>query len=152
MDPVTISSLVRLGTSLIQKIWPDPAKQAEELRKLKELEQTGDIAQLNAFVQLMLAQIEVNKIQAQHKSLFVAGPRPFVLWVGGVALAWQFVLYPMLLWFWAFWQSKGYVPADMLPPPVLDSSELMALVSALLGVAGMRSFDKSRGVQTDRIS
>ena len=144
-------SIVDLGKAAIERIWPDPVKRAEELRKLQELEQEGDIAKLNAHVKLMLAQIDVNKTEAQHKSLFVAGWRPAVGWVGVVALGYQFVLYPMLVWSWYIWQARGVIPTDMATPPILDMEILMVLLTGILGIGGMRSFDKSRGTQTDSL-
>ncbi|HHZ97924.1 MAG TPA: hypothetical protein EYN67_20815 [Flavobacteriales bacterium] len=83
-DPLTAA--LDVGKSLIEKIWPDPVKQSQEIRKLEELHQRGDLAILNAEVQLLLGQINVNKTEANHKSIFVAGWRPFVGWVCGFGL------------------------------------------------------------------
>ncbi len=148
-DPLTAA--FDLGKIAIDKIWPDPIKRAEELRKLKELEQKGDLAKLNAHVQSMLGQLKVNEAEAKHKSIFVAGWRPAVGWTGAMALAYQFVLYPLLLWLWAILQMKGVVPDGIDPPPVLEVEDLWVLLSGMLGIGGMRSFDKSRKVQTDSI-
>lgn len=143
IDPLTAA--LELGTSVINKIWPDPVKQAEEQRKLQELYQTGDLVKLNAEVQLMISQIKVNEAQANHKSIFVAGARPFVIWVGGFALAWSGVFHPILTWVWAFADISG------TPPPLMESGLLGTIVTGLLGVGGMRSFDKKQGTQTDSI-
>lgn len=148
-DP--LSSLFELGKSAVERIWPDPVKRAEEMRKLEELRQRGDLANLDAHVKLMLGQLEVNKAEAQHKSIFVAGWRPWIGWVGGMALAYQFVLYPILIWIWAILKVKGLIPDGLESPPVLDTSALMALVTAMLGVGTMRSYDKSKNTQTDSI-
>lgn len=148
-DPAT--ALLDLANTALDKFFPDPLKAAEQKLRLMEIAQSGDLTRLDAEVKLLLAQIDVNKAEASHKSIFVAGARPFILWVGGLSLAWQFVAYPILLWAWATMQAAGYIPTSLPPPPVLDGAELMALVSALLGVAGMRSFDKSKGVETNKI-
>jgi hypothetical protein len=71
---------------------------------------------------------------------FVAGWRPAVGWVGVAALAYQFIVYPVLLW----------LPWVHTPPPPLDSTMLYSLVTGMLGIAGLRSFDKTRGVDTKR--
>ena len=142
-DPV--SAIFDLGKSAIERIWPDPIKRAEEVRKLEEMRQTGDMAALNAHVQLMVGQIEVNKVEAGHKSIFVSGARPSVIWVGSFALAWAGIIHPLLTWVWMFAGIDGN------PPPLIESGALTTIVSGLLGVAGMRSFDKSKGVQTDSI-
>jgi hypothetical protein len=148
-DPLT--AIFELGKSAIDKIWPDPIKRAEELRKLEELHQKGDLAQLDAHVKLMLGQLEVNKAEAQHKSVFVAGWRPFIGWVGGTALAWQFVLYPIFMWFWKLAEVMGKIPAGVEPPPILDTGALFAMITGMLGIGTMRSFDKKNGTQTDNI-
>ena len=148
-DP--ISAAFDLGKTAIEKIWPDANKRAEELRKLEELRQAGDLANLNAHVQLMLGQIETNKVEAAHKSLFVAGWRPFVGWVGGIALAWQFVLYPMLLWGWSIAEASGKIPAGVAHPPVLETGALFSIITGMLGIGAMRSADKRAGVSTDKL-
>ena len=99
----------------------------------------------------MVGQLEINKTEAQHKSIFVAGWRPFIGWIGGVALAWQFIAYPVMLWFWAILQVKGIVPAELTAPPILDSAALFAIITAILGVGTMRSVDKRNGVSTERM-
>ena len=93
-----------------------------------------------------MAQIGVNNTEAQHTSVFVAGWRPAIGWIGAAAMAYQFLLYPMLTWVWALAQANGYLPAGTQPPPVLDADQLWVILSGILGIAGMRSFEKSRGV------
>jgi len=95
---------------------------------------------------LDLAQIEVNKSEAQHSSLFVAGWRPAIGWIGAAAMAYQFLLYPMLVWAWTWMQGIGWIPNELKPPPVLDSDQLWVILSGILGIAGMRSFEKTKGV------
>lgn len=94
--------------------------------------------------ELIKGQLEINKAEAQHKSVFVAGWRPAIGWVGAIALAYQFILHPLLTWVWAWQQIEG-------TPDPLKAEALWVIVSGMLGVAGMRSFDKFKGTQTDRI-
>jgi len=148
-DP--LSAALELGKSAVERIWPDPIRQAEEMRKLEELHQKGDAAQLNAHVQLMLAQLDVNKAEAQHKSIFVAGWRPFIGWVGGFALAWQFVIYPMLMWLWMIAAAMGKIPDSVEPPPILETGALFAMITGMLGIGTMRTIDKKNGTQTNSI-
>lgn len=101
----------------------------------KELDQRLDIAQ-----------IEVNKAEAQHSSIFVAGWRPAIGWIGAAAMAYQFLLYPLLLWGWTWMQGIGWIPRELQPPPVLDADQLWVILSGILGIAGMRSFEKTKGV------
>ena len=101
--------------------------------------------------QLVKGQLDINIAEAKHKSVFVAGWRPFIGWVGGIALAYQFILYPLMLWGWTWFQSKGWIPKDFSAPPVFESGPLFAVVTGMLGIGGMRSFDKLKKTQTDSI-
>lgn len=93
-----------------------------------------------------LAQIEVNKVEAASSSVFVTGWRPAIGWIGAAAMAYQFLLYPMLLWAWTYLQGTGWIPKELAPPPVLDADQLWVILSGILGIAGMRSFEKTKGV------
>jgi hypothetical protein len=95
---------------------------------------------------LQQGQINVNQEEAKHASIFVAGARPAILWVGATALAWTYIAHPMLMWAWAFLQSMGYVPAGMAPPPTLGSDTLWVIISGILGLGGYRTFEKTKGV------
>jgi hypothetical protein len=143
IDPITAA--LELGESVINKIWPNAKDRAIELRKLQEVAQKGDLAAINAQVQITLSQLNINKEEAQHKSLFVAGARPFILWIGGFSLGWAGIFHPILMWLWAFYGI------DVSPPPVIDSTALNAIVAGLLGVGSFRSIDKYNKVQTDKI-
>lgn len=143
MDP--LSALFDLGKTAIEKIWPDPSKRAEELFRLEQLKQQGDLALLKAQVDLLLGQIEVNKIEAQHPSLFVAGARPAVMWISAMAFAYASVVEPM-----ARFIAKvcfGY-EGDF---PVIDTELTIQVLLGMLGLGLMRSFEKTKDVQTNRI-
>jgi hypothetical protein len=87
-----------------------------------------------------MAQAEVNRAEAQHRNIWVAGWRPFIGWVCGVALAWHFVLAPVVL-FVAAW-------ADVQLPtlPAFDMDSLMTVLLGMLGLGGLRSFEKAKGL------
>lgn len=87
-----------------------------------------------------LAQIEVNKTEAASRNPFVAGWRPFIGWTCGVALAWHFVLAPFLM-FIAAW-----VGFDVPRLPVFDMDNLMTVLLGMLGLGGLRSFEKVKGI------
>ena len=93
-----------------------------------------------------LAQIEVNKVEAASSSVFVSGWRPAIGWIGVAAMGYQFLLYPLFQWAWKYLQAMGWVPVGMEPPPVLDADQLWVILSGILGIAGMRSFEKTKGV------
>jgi len=93
-----------------------------------------------------LAQVDVNKIEAENPNLFVSGWRPAVGWVGVLGLAYQFIGYPLMQWGWSFLQGVDIIPKGLTPPPDLQTDQLMVLLSGLLGFGGMRSFEKHKGV------
>lgn len=80
-----------------------------------------------------LAQVELNKVEAQHRSVFVAGWRPFIGWVCGVGLAFAFLVNPILQW------------SSSQPGPELPSDIMMELVIALLGLGALRTVEKING-------
>lgn len=141
-DP--LSALFDLGKTAIDKIWPDPIKRAEELRKLEELKQAGDLAKLQAEVSLMLGQIEVNKAQAQHPSVFVAGARPAVMWIGAFGLAYAAIIEPLARFVARVcFDYSGEFPA-------LDTTITMQVLFGVLGLGAYRTYEKTKEVQTDR--
>lgn len=133
MNPLLITPLMDLAKGLIAKVWPDPAQQAEAQQRLLELQQRGDLAELDAQLKVQLAQIDVNKLDAQG-NWFQRGWRPFIGWTGGIGLSYEFLMQPLLAWLCSNvgWQM----------PPHLDTVALFGLVSQLLGLAGMRTIEK----------
>jgi hypothetical protein len=121
-------------TGIVEELVVDKDKRNEINLKISELADKAD----ERYHQELLAQTEINKIEAAHASLFVAGWRPFIGWTGGAGLAYSFVVAPFVEF---IARANGYV-GDM---PVPDSSQLLTLVTAMLGVGAMRSYDKSKG-------
>ncbi|GHF18299.1 hypothetical protein GCM10017044_11020 [Kordiimonas sediminis] len=92
-----------------------------------------------------MGQLEVNKAEASHPSLFVSGWRPFVGWVCGVALFWHFIGFDLLNW------VRGLYWPDLLPLPVLGGADtLVTVLLSMLGLGGLRTVEKLKGV--DRTS
>lgn len=83
---------------------------------------------------LAMANLAINNTEAQHKSLFVAGWRPYIGWMCGVALTYQWLISPILH------QVFGFPPAE------LDLSNVIAILSGMLGIAGLRTYEKRTGV------
>lgn len=79
MDPLTISSLVGVGKSLISRIWPDPNEQAEQLHKLSELEQKGDLAALQAYIQVLQGRMAIIQSEAKSEHWLTANWRPITM-------------------------------------------------------------------------
>ena len=87
-----------------------------------------------------MAQVEVNKAEAGHRSIFVARWRPLIGWTCGVALAYHFIFAPLIV-FGATW--AGATIPDL---PVFDMDSLMTVLLGMLGLGGMRSFEKAKGL------
>ena len=85
-----------------------------------------------------LAQNEVNKIEAASGSLFVGGWRPAVGWVGVLGLVYASIGYPLLVW-----ASQNF---GIQSPPQTDTEILVTLLFGLLGLGGLRSWEKKGGV------
>ncbi len=81
---------------------------------------------------LIELQSEINKVEAQHRTIFVAGWRPFIGWVCGVALAYNFILRDLLIWL---------IGPEQVPP-ALQMEHLMTVLIGMLGLGGMRTFEK----------
>lgn len=101
---------------------------------------------LNAMTSLVEGQLDINKEQAKHASIFVAGARPFIMWVCGFALLWQFLLEPM-----ATWGLLAFSVRDIPPFPKLDVAPLMTLLLGMLGLGGLRTYEKRLGVERNSI-
>ena len=130
-----------IGTvgSLLDKLIPDKEKANEAKIRLIEMEQAGALHELTAMKEMSMAQADVAKVEAAHSSIFVAGARPFILWVGGVALGWQYVAYPMI-------QAYLTATGSTIILPVLNSDVLFELVALLLGLGGLRSYEKVKKI------
>ena len=100
-------------------------------------------------------QIQINKIEAAHKSLFIAGWRPFIGWTSGAGVAYAFVIKPFLDWalkIYISFSDNNFTPEQMsaLQPVSLDLGTLLALITSLLGMAGLRTYEKRKGVSREK--
>ena len=131
MIPIVTALLPALGT-LIDRLIPDRAA-AEKAKAEMELQL---VQAANAAA---MAQVEVNKIEAGHSSVFVAGWRPSIGWVCAAGLAWAFVVAPVASWALMVLGVKAELPA-------IQFDHLFELVLAMPGIGGLRTFEKLRGV------
>ena len=99
---------------------------------------------LNAFLAADLAQMEVNKEEAKHASLFVSGWRPAVGWVCAASFAYSVIGWSFLNW--AFAVATVYTGHTLPTLPTPDTTLTMELLLAMLGLGGMRTYEKMKGV------
>jgi len=118
----------------ILRMIPDPNARKEAQEKIEaSLVDAGNAA--------MAAQAAINQAEASNPNVFVSGWRPSVGWVCSAGLAWEFVLKPLATWAFVL---AGH---PLIDAPNLDTNELMGLITAMLGLAGYRTFEGVKGVK-----
>lgn len=131
MNPLVLGPVFELGKELIDRFFPDKTEAARVEAEFLRMAAQGELQQV-------IAQLEINAREAQHASIWVAGWRPFFGWAGGAGFVYATILQPLLAWLAAI---KGW-PA----PPSLNLDLLWVVVTGMLGIGGLRTFEKSRGV------
>jgi hypothetical protein len=130
-----ITSLIGPVSSLLDKVIPDADVKAKLAHQIATMSDTH--AQ-----QALLAQLEINKAEAASGSLFKGGWRPFIGWTSGVAFAYHFVLQPILVFVLT---ASG---VDLPELPEFDMSTLLTVLGGMLGIGGLRSYEKTKGLTT----
>lgn len=129
LDPI-----LTLSSQLIDRLWPNPEDKAKAQLELLKLQQDGTLKQLDADLQLALAQSQTNTTEASSPNPFISGWRPFVGWVCGGGLLYQLLARPLLM---------GFSGHDF---PALELDTLMTLLFGLLGLGAYRTVEKVKGV------
>jgi hypothetical protein len=131
MHPLIVTPVLEIGRTLIDRFFPnkEEARKAEADFLLMAAE--GELKQV-------IAQLEVNAREAAHPSVWVAGWRPFFGWAGGLGFIYATIVQPLLAW-WA--AIKGW-PV----PPALNLDLLWVVITGMLGIGGLRTFEKAKGV------
>ena len=127
-----IPGLLPLVGDVLDRVFPDKEK-AEQAKREIESQFTNHLARID------LAQLEVNKEEAKSRNIFIAGWRPFIGWTCGLALCWTYILQPMAQFVLA---QTGH----LIDLPGLDMSTMMPVLLGMLGLGGLRSFEKFKGV------
>lgn len=123
-----IDDAIAAGLQIVNKFISDPAQKAQAAAELRTSLQQWDASQNT-----------VNAAEAANPSLFTSGWRPAIGWVCGAALFYQFLIVPLSVWI-------GFVVGHSIPkPPVLDDS-LWQLMFGMLGLGGLRTYEKVMGV------
>jgi hypothetical protein len=132
MNPLLIGPILDIGKSLLDRFGPeDKGERAKADAEFMRMAAEGELKQV-------IAQLEINAKEAAHPSVWVSGWRPFFGWAGGAGFIYATILQPMLAW-WA--SIKGWPM-----PPILNLDLLWVVVTGMLGIGGLRSVEKIKGV------
>lgn len=124
-----IDDAIAAGLKIVDKFIPDPAAKIEAEKALR-----ADLLSVDK------AQMAVNAVEAASASIFVAGWRPAIGWTCAAALAYQYVITPLAMW-------ASQVTGHPLPLPAIRIDEqLWELTTTMLGMGGLRTFEKVKGV------
>lgn len=131
MNPLIVTPVLEIGRTLIDRFFPNKEEARKAEAEFLTMAAEGELKQI-------IAQLEINAREAAHPSVFVAGWRPFFGWAGGAAFVYATIAQPLLTW-WA--QAKGW-PV----PPTLNLDLMWTVITGMLGIGGLRTFEKSKGV------
>lgn len=138
MAPALAALIPALG-NLLDRVFPDPHAAADAKVKVMEMAQRGELAYLDADLKMATGQMEVNKAEAQHQSIFVAGWRPAIGWVCAAAFAFKFVVGPSA----AVLMAMAGHPIVL---PEFDFSEMSTILLGMLGLGTLRTVEKVKKV------
>ncbi len=127
-----IQALLPLIGNVLDRVVPDKNANAKAKREIEK-------SLVDNANQLLLAQTEINKTEAAHKNLFVAGWRPAIGWSCALGIFWLFIGHPMATWI-------DHLDGSAQTLPTIDPEILLELTLAMLGIAGLRTFEKLKGL------
>jgi len=133
-----ISSVSDFLGAILKRVLPEKVSEEIALKLQQELM----MALVNGELQEKLGQMNINAKEAESDNLFVAGWRPFIGWTCGSALAYQFVVQPVLVF------GLRVAQVDVGPLPILDYASLSTVLMGMLGLGAMRSYEKIKGETT----
>lgn len=133
MIQALLPSLLPAVTNVIGRFLPEDKEARAKAERELEQQLATHLAKID------MAQLDINKTEAAHRSIWVSGWRPFIGWSCGVALAWTYVLTPMLTFILG---QTGY----LIQLPAMDMSEMMPVLMGMLGLGGLRTFEKFKKV------
>lgn len=131
--------LVPAVSQLLDRIIPDPDARERAKMELAKAESAQALEQLRLALQADATQTQINQVEAANPELFVAGWRPFIGWVCGVAFAYHFIVQPLLAFIIA--NAGGNVKL-----PAFDMNELSTVLMGMLGLGGLRTIEKTKNV------
>lgn len=138
MNPLIVGGIFDLAGKVFDKLFPNPEEKAKAQLELFKLQQEGAFKELEAELQMSKGQMEINKAEAESPDFFRGGWRPFIGWVCGFGLMYQFLLRPILTFILMVAETK----VQALPP--LELETLMTLLFGILGLGAYRTVEKIR--------
>ncbi len=139
MDLTGLGSVFDFAKGVMERVFPDPAQRAQATLELTKLQQSGELQKLALDTQLLQGQIDINKVEAASTNWWIAGWRPTVGWICGLSLLYVSIIDPIARFIALTMGYKGLFP-------VIDTSITLQVLLGLLGLAGMRSFERVKGV------
>ena len=144
MSPLLLSGIFDLGKGLIDRLFPDPAAKAAAQLELLKMQNAGELAHLAAETDLAKLQIQTNIEEAKSTNWFVAGARPFIMWICGFSLAYVSLIEPFARFAAKVW--FGYSGEF----PVIDTNLTMQVLMGILGLGAYRMAEKIKGAEGNR--
>ena len=133
MIQALLPSILPAVTDVIGRFLPEDKEAKAKAEREIEAKLTTHLAKID------LAQLDINKTEAANRSVWVSGWRPFIGWCCGVALAWSYVVTPILTFVLA---QTGY----LVELPSMNLGEMMPILMGMLGLGGLRTFEKFKKV------
>lgn len=131
MNPLLLGTVLDIGKDLIDRFIPNEEEKRKAEADFLKLAMDGELKQV-------IAQLEINAKEATHASIFVAGWRPFFGWCGGIAFLYSTLVQPILVWYGT---SQGWAV-----PPDINMDLLWVVITGMLGIGGLRTFEKTKKV------
>ncbi len=129
---IGMDTIIEVGAKILDRVIPDTNARESAKAELIKAAQSNDF-------QLAMGQLEINKVEASNPSLFVSGWRPFVGWTCSASFALHFVIFPILNFIIVGLGYKEIVIS-------FDMTTLMTTLGGLLGIGGLRTYEKIKGV------
>jgi len=124
-----IGEAVAAGLKVLDKFVPDPAAKAEAEKELRD-----------ALLAWDTSQAKINEVEAANPNPFVSGARPALLWICAIGFGWHYIVYPALFFLGSIFHVTG------MPETSGIDGGLFELAIALLGLGGLRTYEKIKGV------
>jgi len=133
MIQALLPSILPTVTNVIGRFLPEDKEKRAAAEREIEKQLATHLAKID------LAQLEINKQEAAHRNIFVSGWRPFIGWSCGIAMCYAYIIQPITIFVLA---QTG----NLVSLPTLDLSEMMPVLLGMLGLGGLRSFEKYKKI------